>query len=702
MISTSEAYKDAIIASRRRIIPRAVLNLVSPDVVYGTVTSSGKVRYVDDAEVYDKEFETTARYITMEHNYTLLDGKSTVAPDTPPDIPTGYVMDVISGEDRSFDSPYPFVQLNVTNVSVLQAASVYFSDLPNDGVAMDFTFEIYSGALLVKSWEVTGNLETAVYFEEFTAYDVTAMRLTSKKWSWPYRRPRVMEILPGIYERMTGSDIYMVDVLHHAGFDNMTIPYSTATLSVNNKSKRWNPYSKNSVFKSIEARQAIPITYSLLLPDGTWEEVPLGVFYQQQNGWETSANSLTMTFKLADIVGLLKDRTFGAMTSPTTLQGWIAAIVAKLGVNFVDHYIIDPSLQSVPITAASADVKDLTCGNLLRYLCMACGAYFRADPETGFLCVMPFGDTQGSYISLDNLNDLPTTSANNDAADITFKLGASEFVVSGNQTSSGQSLRIDNPFITTQAQARAAARNILVHYGGNKYKIVGRGDMSCAPGDIDAIESGFGSTVSGRRYKQQLRISKGVMSKVSSEFIQATGANLYENRVVITSGGTWTAPAGVTAAKLILIGAGSAGTNGTDGSFLSNGTPGEGGLGGKVSVQTINFNAGQSFAVAFGAETTFGAYSSASGVIYPGGWGDLYSGEVYASAGAAGILSRQPTQGKPGAPGTGNGGQGGSGGTRGVYGQRDDGTTVVKRQPGDGGTGGAGSSGCVIIYYAGV
>ena len=42
MINTSDGYKKAIVASTRRIFAKSIIDIVDPDITYGTVTSSGE------------------------------------------------------------------------------------------------------------------------------------------------------------------------------------------------------------------------------------------------------------------------------------------------------------------------------------------------------------------------------------------------------------------------------------------------------------------------------------------------------------------------------------------------------------------------------------------------------------------------------------------------------------------------------------
>lgn len=154
-----------------------------------------------------------------------------------------------------------------------------------------------------------------------------------------------------------------------------------------------------------------------------------------------------------------------------------------------------------------------------------------------------------------------------------------------------------------------------------------------------------------------------------------------DRRVLLTGSGTWTVPAGVTEITAVLIGGGSGGAKGENGAqgtanqvvtTMKNGTQsaaagkggaggkgGPGGAPGKVIRIRLSVTAGQSFSYACGArgtgganptsgtETSFGAYSSATGSVSESGYTDPVTGKVYAIPGTDGVDG-------------GNGGDGGS------------------------------------------
>ena len=339
--------------------------------------------------------------------------------------------------------------------------------------------------------------------------------------------------------------------------------------------------------------------------------------------------------------------------------------------------------------------------------CMATGTFPRAAAETGHLAVEPYW-YQGTKITLDNLESYPVIRANNDLAAIIFTLAdgsGTQYVVSGNSIASSQTVQVDNPFLHTQAEALTAARLILSTYGGNQIETTGRGNPASELGDVDTVWLNESSATTGRRMYQTFAFSDGVLQGCQSTLLQADGSFLFEERVVITEDGSWTAPAGVTQLRLILVGGGTGGTAGTDGSWEEAGTDGIDGPGGMVWAGTVSINPQQTFSISIGqgggqgqdgAATVMGQYSSANGARFEYGYTDVASGDSFARTGV-----QEPQ------PGSGDGGAKGLGGIKGNK-HKESGTdsegnsyswTVIDNYPGPGTPGKAGGSGCVVIYW---
>lgn len=732
MIESSAEYKAAVTADARRTLLKAVIDIIDPDISFGTASGSEEAAFSKPEQLVNKVMNTDGDYQTLEHNRWLLNGVGGFVPAVASELEgeVGYVSEALSGAGGEFSSPV-WVQIAFENVSILQAFSVRFPDNERDGVGADFTVEVLSGGTAFYTEEVRGNRKSQVSFEGFTVNYPDAIKITISRWSLPGRRVRVPEIIPGIYEEWNSDILAAFDVVQQSDISNVSLRYGTATLRMDNQSRRFEPRSKVGVFRSIEERQGIDLQIGVKLPDGSTEYKRAGIYYQHSGGWKTGDNGITMTWRLVDIIGLVANREFIVpATLPTTLEGWISAIVAQLGENFTDRYHVDPNYSAVAVTANSAaEVAGKKCGDILRFACMASGTWPRADSENGKLTAEPLWK-EGNKLDLDNMNVYPIMKANEDVAAIVFKLhdgNDTQLVVTGTSSAADRTMSIDNPFIHTEAQALAVAKTILAAYGGNQIETTGRGDPTSEIGDVDTVWLDESSATTGRRIYQTFNIKNGVLMGCKSTLLQADGAFLYEDYELIRESGTWTVPEGVTELRVIIGSGGSGGTDGTAGSFESEGQPGTPGAGGPVWYGTISVNAGQSFEVTIGeggaagqagTPSTFGLHTSANGRVYTNGFTDVVTGSSFGRTGVA----------RP-APNTSDGGAGGAGGYKGVqhegivdivmvphpdYPEFDggnywpDGTPVEFENvygwitdvyPGPGGEGVAGASGFVAVYW---
>lgn len=744
MIDRSSAYDQAITARRRRITVRATFDLRDPDAVVSGAASSAQSPYSQIAQVYDEITDQTDYKLgTLEQGRIQLDGSWALPPDDPDEVAAeqlGWWGGVLSGADGTFASPQPYIELNFTGMSILQAFTLWFSQNSYDGVPESFRVDVYSAATLAFSRTVEGNADHQVLIEQFTVHDPTKIRVTMLKWSRPYTYPRLTDLFFGLFEQWSGRDIYSVDVLTESTFTGLSLPYSTCDLEAYNKGHRFDPYAPNSLFLSIEERQAIPIDWGIYLPDGTIEWIPGGWYYQQSGGWEIK--DLTVKWSLVDIIGMLVKRNYSPPdTLPTTLGGWIASIVACLGVNLAGRYIVDDAVKDIPLTASAADVTDKTCGEVLRFACQATATWPHQDFETGFLRVSKRDYDTGANITGSNMASWPKMQANEEIADITFKLDDNQEVTfPGTNTASDKSLTVDNPFVHTTDDARRVVANVMSQYGGRKFTVRSRGNPASETGDIDTVATAFGTTISARRYKHQLKLTDGVMRNLPSYLIQTDTDKHYDHKIVLTGSGTWKAPTGVRELYVQLVGGGDGGDGGEGGiyktamSFDQNTeNAGHAGIGGKVYIVTLDINSGQSFSYrcgvagkagtagtasekttgqptnkpagkgTAGTATTFGAYTSASGKNYPVGISDIETGAVYAANGIDGVKQggyHKPTLNR----GYGYGGDGGDGGADSYYSLRDSsGNPYNKPQyfgdATDGKPGQDGMPGCIIIQY---
>ena len=735
MIGHSEHYDKAVTASSRRMFARAIFDLVDPDAQIDSV----EVNEEHDLSLLEQvttrgRGSTDQRIVSLELNRWFLDGSFEVRPDNPADQEgqVGWVSEDICGLDGVFSMPQPYIQMDVTGLSILQAVTLEFSDDELDGVPADMTLDMWSGNSLIETAVMKDNTEPIVVIGNFTAVNPTRIRLTINRWSVPFRRVRMPRFMLGLHEYWDSSIIQDVDIYSEVTFSGLKIPYSSCTLRVENKDHRFDPYAPNSLFSSIEERQALVVDLGIRLEDGSVEWLPGGTFYQQSAGWKLQ--DLTVSWELLDIIGMLVKRKFVIPDAlPTTLGGWIGAMMSSLGVNFSGKYIVDEDVSGIGLTATEEAVTEKTCGEILRFACMATNTWPRQDFETGFLRVGKLERLEGNRITLDNMPKFPEMSANDDIADITFRLDEGEVVFPGNNTDSEISLSVKNPFVHTSDDARKAVISCLFEYGGRSFSVVSRGNPSSECGDIQSVDTQFLTTISARLYKQQLKLDRGVMRQMPSYLVQSPNDSMYENKVVLTGSGTWESPVDGTI-KVTLIGGGTGGRGGGGGNMVTQGQDvekaegGTGGEGGNVYIFETVAEVGQLFDYycglagaggnggtgaqlcenygsdfgkngefgEVGEDTTFGVYTSEGGVRYPIGIMDIQSGSVYAQAG-----------GNDGSRILGSYGSGGAGGIKGKDGlyvwilnkQTDQMFKYTASYAKSGTDGERGQDGCVIIEW---
>lgn len=745
MISTSDEYKVAIDAPTRRIVPKAVIDLSDPDLSVTSVTGDINSTYSFTSQITDKDSEFSGLvYATLEQSRWILDGTQSIMPDTPSTRAgeQGVMGDTLSDDDGDLNKS---ISIAISGVDTLQAVTVACTGLLCDGYATNMTLNIYSGnSLLYSSTEDT----TPNYvFRGFTVIQPTDVEIVINSWSLPSRYFRLVEILPGVIEVWNENIIFSMNVIQHADFSNLTIPYASASLEIDNTSKAFDPAEKNSLFLSVTARQPVPLYYGVELGE-SFEYVPVGIFYQQNEGWQIANDGLTIRWDLIDIIGLLADRKYEAPNSlPTKLVGWIESIIGQLDSTFTGHYYIDSSIGNPSLTCQASDVEDITCGDLLRFLCQATNSYPVSDPITGYLDIKPLNNTPQRVTTLRTQNTLPGSQSNTDIAFLNFDIGGVQYSVPGTEEISDKTVNIKNPFITTTMAAVQAAQLILTQYGGNVLNLTCRGDMSREIGDVETVEVYPNQTVAARILEQTLSLQNGVMVNQPLKMLQANGGQLYTDVIIITEDGTYQTPAGVTEITLVLIGGGNGGDGGEGGTLYyfqpkkDNGDGGKGGKGGRVYSTPLTINDGQQFTVSIGRggaggtggkwnyrpqyydrHGTTGAegtattvsmgttFTSASGVYMNTGYVDLLTNAAYGVPGANGAKgANNPSTPPVPKQYSGNGGGGGDGGRMGIYEMVKDPDAGwgpdyerpdIISPPKNGANGQQGADGCVLIFYS--
>ena len=281
--------------------------------------------------------------------------------------------------------------------------------------------------------------------------------------------------------------------------------------------------------------------------------------------------------------------------------------------------------------------------------------------------------------------------------------------------------------------AENVADRVMAYYGAAKSIEADLVVTGQKPGDAVTFTDPFGDATQG--YIQSLDITMSHILKARATlvagYIPTASGNYYQHVAIITADQTFTVPAECRGKiRAVLIGGGDGGLmgeNGSDGGATTTdfGEPGEGGApgtpgsGGNIFVITLAVSVGQTFSAKLGqagigqttesdatkgGATTFGPYSSASGLPSEDGYVDLINRTVYGALGRAGIPGGKGSSsagegpdveykgvtyhpGSQGANSTSGSGIGGYGGGAAAGADGGDGTNGGKDHGGSGGAG---------------
>ncbi len=267
----------------------------------------------------------------------------------------------------------------------------------------------------------------------------------------------------------------------------------------------------------------------------------------------------------------------------------------------------------------------------------------------------------------------------------------------GNSPASGQKnseISVSDATLVSFVNSEAVISRIYAYYGRSREVDAGIVVGSERPGTPVEFTDPFDEIARG--FIQSLDIDISNVLKADAKFVvdyePAGFGDFYSHYAVITSNQTWTVPSDTKGQiRVVMIGGGQGGSCGGKGedskqvtcSFKGTGfeinysgygiglageggRAGNGGQGGKILQVTIQVKAGQQFGIVIGSggkgaaysasgavgslggNTTFGTYSSASGVSSDKGFSESFSGVIYASRGEGGIPGGKGSGGVPG------------------------------------------------------
>lgn len=239
------------------------------------------------------------------------------------------------------------------------------------------------------------------------------------------------------------------------------------------------------------------------------------------------------------------------------------------------------------------------------------------------------------------------------------------------KTKAEKVVSVTDATLVSVLNSRNVANRVLSYYNSAKTivaDIVVEGER---PGDRVKFNDPYNEPTTA--FVQSMDISATSFLKANCELVanytpEGQGNN-YSSAVLLTGSGRYTFPSGTESAVAVLISEGSGGAaggrghDGTNQLYFGGGEGGEGGVkgtggeGGRILVValdkpagTFNYKCGSGVGLggipaeefdeipgSVGADTTFGSYTTASGIASSNGYVNLFTGEIYALPGSDGV-----------------------------------------------------------------
>lgn len=396
MQSVSQAWKDE---QQKKIITaesfvEISLNVGDPDAQADvTASDNGHTDFSNVVQITDETIKEPIKYATLERNIWELDGSCTTLSDNGPYGNNGYIGDTLSGEDGFFTGIIPTITLTFSKVysSTIPGITITWGDAYGEW-ASEYRVSAYNGTRKILTELVKNSNMTSSYLADISGYDKITIEIL--KWSLPYRRARIKELMIGIQQLFTKADF--MNYSHEMTVDPLSasLPKAEIKFEVKNLNGEYNPDNPKGSAKYLLERQMITARYGYKFGDNI-EWINAGTFFMSE--WETPQNGITATFTARDILEYMGDYYSGPSTGTLKEIAEAAlnqADLPKLG-DGSDRWDLDQSLENISISKES-DLSGNSIAEVLQYVANAGCCVFYSDRH-GILHIEPLADGATDY-----------------------------------------------------------------------------------------------------------------------------------------------------------------------------------------------------------------------------------------------------------------------------------------------------------------
>lgn len=515
------------------------------------IASSGEAYNSDHAQLMDDVKQHNDLLFTLYDNdlsgrYHVMSTNSQV----------GWVSDVVSNEDGSFDSD-PFVTINFAARPII-SLTMYF-DGSHGSVPVDLTvlFRMSNGEQA--SYSVVDNYDTSATLSNVRLANVESITVTVHRVSMPGHPATILE-LPVmstiLYEGYRdSSNLLSIDLLEELTYDDTVealggMSANEATVVFDNSEHVFDFNSPNSIVAQQlkRNRKVVPWLGVEIVP-GSIEWYQLGVFWSYR--WNVPVNGMKATVAAFDTIGLLDTAPF---ENHQVLMGRsIGQLIdyvltdAKRTLSFL-KWRIDPALYDVVIPYAWFEADSYAAA--LRRISMAYPMHIYCDRE-GVICAAPqklhldyYYDTWSDstnvigkeystlYTTLPNIINVTVSTPHVIGSDVLVN----DYLTFAVPTIASRTLVFTRPYVdgfTVELDADASVSYTYdVFSWGVRLRFTGSGEVrgiTCRGTSVDTSNT----AVLTSRNEESIFVDGAIKRDISAPFIQTVDqANLIISRIL--------------------------------------------------------------------------------------------------------------------------------------------------------------------------
>lgn len=279
MYPVSNDYKSALAASvREPAFISIVFGVTDPDAPgASTITApNGELSYSNAVSI-DRGSTVPSTYATLELNRWILDGRMPVPVEVNP-IWQGYIGTEISGEDCVYSSP-PTIHIEFSD---------YF-EFPGLSFQFDVAAGDYPSELQVIAYNDGAEVFNSTYYPDSPKFNFqepipafNSMDIKAIKSNIPYRRFRITQLIYGLLQTLTDSDIASASFNRSSSLLSTELPTYNFDFTIFDSEHRYDPENPSGLWEYLEERQNVTVTIGQYLYPGdeeTYEEIPLCTTY---------------------------------------------------------------------------------------------------------------------------------------------------------------------------------------------------------------------------------------------------------------------------------------------------------------------------------------------------------------------------------------------------------------------------------------